>query len=103
MPYVVPENLEAPEMDRLLLTHRHPARCWDLLSPSLPTALASSSSLLVMVQRQGDWPLSPAAGSPVQSQQAQPESAAGGLRPGRTVESPSSFKNIQVPGPYPLC
>lgn len=55
MPYIVPENSEAPEMYKLLLDSLHPAGPWDLpLNPTLPAASASSSSLLVLQQPQGD-------------------------------------------------
>lgn len=49
----------------------------------------------------GLWPfLSPTAVSPVQSQQVQLVSTAVVLKPSGTEESPGTFKNIQVPGPY---
>lgn len=48
------------------------------------------------------WPfLSPTAVSPVQSQQDQLLSAPVVLKPVGTEGSPGTFKNVQVPGPYP--
>ena len=80
-------------------------------NPTLPLAPASSSSLLELLQPQGDslghswvWPLSPAAWAPAQSQQAgwrlQQGWGWGGV--GGTQTWPCELRNLSLPGPLPF-
>ena len=108
MSYIVPENLEAPEMYRLLLTYPHPAWCWDLLSLPLPTVMSSlplpcwcwysSRVSLPAVARCGTVHLQLHLLGGV-SRSAWPASTAVSLRPGSVVEPPASFQTYRCLGP----